>query len=273
MPVQPDGAGDVELVTSADGTEIAVERTGTPLVLVYGNSDVRRFWEAGGVRQALAAVATVYAMERRGRGESGDVEAYELDREADDIIAILEAIDEPATLLGHSGGALYALEAAARTDTLRGLILYEPPIQVGGAELDVDAEIAAVERLVDRDEPERALHMFVRDIPRLPPDEIEEIRSSPVWAEMVDAAPALPRELRAISEYRFDPARFEIVTVPTLLLTGSESPPLYRAATTAVDDALPNSRITTFEGEQHLAMQTAPGRSIDEVRRAVRTTT
>lgn len=263
----PDPGTATETVTSADGTTIAVERTGSgpPLVLVYGNGDVHQFWDAGGVRSTFAEHYTVYAIERRGRGQSGDGAVYELEREAEDAAAVVMAIDEPVTLLGHSGGALYSLEAALRTDNLHKLILYEPPLQVDDNELDIAEELTEIQTLVDRGENEQALVLFGGDIAGLPPDELDALRSAPTWQEMVDAAHTLPRELAAISEYKFEAARFADMTTPTLLLSGSESPPLYENATSAVNDALPNSRIATFEGEQHMAMHTAPDRFVDEV--------
>lgn len=271
----PDTGPATETVTSADGTPITVERSGSgsPLVLVYGNGDVHDFWEEGGVRSAFADHYTVYVIERRGRGESGDAAEYDLDREAEDVAAVVESIDEPVTLLGHSGGALYSLEATLRTDNLRKLIVYEPPIQVGDNELDITEELAEMRTLVDRGENEQALVLFASDIAGLPPDELDALRSAPIWQEMVDAAHTLPRELEAISEYEFEAARFADVSTPTLLLTGSESPPLYRDATNAVNDALPNSRIATFEGEQHMAMHTASDQFVDEVVTFIQETT
>jgi pimeloyl-ACP methyl ester carboxylesterase len=263
---------EMEVVTIAGGTEIAFKRTGSgpPLVLVYGNGDVHKFWEEGGVRPAFADHYTVYAIERRGRDESGDAAGYELEQEAEDVAAVVEAIDESVTLLGHSGGALYSLETALRTDNLRNLILYEPPILVGNNELDIAEEITEMRTLVDHGENEQSLVLFVRDIAGLPPDELDALRSAPIWQDMVDAIHTLPRELQAIREYEFKAARFADVTTPTLLLSGSESPPLYKDATEAVYDALLNSRIVTFEGEQHMAMHTASDRFIDEVRTFIR---
>ena len=257
----------IETVTSADGTAIAFERTGSgpPLVLVYGNGDVHEFWDEGGVRPALAEHCTVYAIERRGRGESGDAAAYELEREAEDVAAVVEAIDEPVTLLGHSGGALYSLEAALRTDNLRKLILYEPPIQGGDNELDIAEALTEMRTLVNRGENEQALVLFARDIAGLPSDELDALRSAPIWQDMVDAAHTLPRELEAVSQYEFEATRFADVTTPTLLLSGSESPALFKDAINAVNEALPNSRIVTFEGEQHMAMHTASDRFVDQV--------
>ena len=258
---------EMETVTSADGTEIAFERTGSgpPLVLVYGNGDVHRFWEEGGVRPAFADHCTVYVIERRGRGESGDAAGYELKREAEDVAAVVEASDDPVTLLGHSGGALYSLEAALRTDSLRDLILYEPPIQVGNNELDIEEGVAEMKRLLDDGENEQVLVLFLQEVAQLMPDELDELRSAPIWQDMVDAAHTLPRELQAIGEYDFDAPRFADVTTPTLLLTGSESLQWLTDATNAVNDALPHSRIATFDGEQHMAMHTASDRFIDEV--------
>lgn len=262
----------MKAITSADGTAIAVERTGSgpPLVLVYGNGDVYTFWELAGVRPAFAEHCTVYAIERRGRGESGDADAYALEREAEDVAAVVNAIDEPVTLLGHSGGALYALEAALQTENLRNLILYEPPMSVGDHELNVEEGVAAMNRLLGDGESEQALILFLCDIAGLTTDELDELRSAPLWQDMVDAAPALPRELRAIAEYTFDAARFADMTAPTLLMSGSESPPLYKDATEAVDDALPNSRVATFDGQEHVAMLTATDRFVDEVRAFIR---
>lgn len=254
-------------VASVDGTEIAYVRTGSgsPLVLVYGNGDVHEFWEAGEVRPSFAEHYTVYAIERRGRGESDDTTAYELEREAEDVAAVVEAIDDPVTLLGHSGGALYSLEAALLTDNLRNLILYEPPIQVRNHKLDVEEEVAEMRTLIGRGENEQALVTFLRGIAGLSSEEIDTLRLAPIWQDLVDAAYTLPREVQAIAEYEFDAVRFAKMTTPTLLLTGGESPLLYKDATKAVNEALPDSQIVTFEGERHMAMHTAPDRFIDEV--------
>ena len=274
----------METITSADGTAIAFDRTGSgpPLVLVHGNGDVHEFWDLAGTRPALAEHFTVYALDRRGRGESGDVTErssvgqpdayasgdaaeYELEREAADVAAVVDAIDEPVILLGHSGGALYSLEAALRTDNLRNLILNEPPVAVGTHELDVEEVVARMKRLLDDGANEQVLVLFLQDVAHLTPDELDAARSSPIWRDMVEAAHTLPRELLAIAEYEFDAARFADTTTPTLVLIGGESPPFYKDATEAVNDALPNSRLVTFDGHAHEPMNTAPDRFIDEV--------
>lgn len=263
----PDTGKDVGTVTSADGTPIAFKRTGSgpPLVLVHGGACDHRFWELSDVRSAFAEHFTVYAMDCRGVGESGDAEAYELEREFEDVAAVVNSIDEPVTLLGHSSGALLSLEAALRTDNLRSLILYEPPIAFGDRELYAEEVLAEMERLLNDGENEQVLVLFLQEIAQSTPEEIDAQRSAPDWQDLVDAAHVWPRSVQAVGEYEFDAVRFANMTTPTVLLSGSESPPLLRDATEPVNEALPNSRIASFEGHGHEAMLTASDRFIEEV--------
>ncbi|WP_336343689.1 alpha/beta fold hydrolase [Halalkalicoccus ordinarius] len=263
-----DTSTELETVTSADGTAIAFERTGSgpPLVLVHGGACDHRFWDLSDVRSTFAERYTVYAMDYRGVGGSGDdAAAYELEREFEDVAAVVESIDEPVTLLGHSSGALLSLEAALRTDDLHELVLYEPPIPVGDHELYDEDVLAEMKRLLDDGENERVLVLFLREIAQSTPEEIDAQRSAPDWQDLVDAAHVWPRSVQAIGEYEFDAARFTEMTTRTLLLSGSESPPFLRDATMAVHDALPNSRLVTLDGHGHEAMLTAPERFVAEV--------
>lgn len=257
----------METIISADGTAIACERSGSgpPLVLVHGSGDVRQFWDIAGVRAAFADHYTVYAIDRRGRGDSGDATEYSLEREAEDVSAVVDAIDKPVVLLGHSSGALYSLEAALRTDNLRNLILNEPPIAVGDHELEVEEMVAEMSGLLEDGADERVLSLFLQDVAHLTPDELDAVRSTSLWQEMVDAAHTLPREMQTLAEYEFEPARFAEMTTPTLVLRGGESPPFFKDATQAVADALPNSRLVTIDGHAHESMNTAPDRFIDVV--------
>lgn len=263
-----DTGGEMKTVTSADGTQIAFERTGSgpPLVLVHGGAtNDRNRWELAGVRSTFAEHFTVFAMDCRGRGESGDGGEYALEREAEDVAAVVAAIDEPVSLLGHSSGALYSLEAALRTDNLRRLVLYEPPVMVGEHELVSESVLTEIRRFLADGENEQALGLFLRNVAGLTPEELETLRAAPNWPARVAVAQLIPRALQGVAEYEFDPTRFADMTTPTLLLAGDESPTLYREATVAVSDALPNCRVVTFEGHQHVAMLTATDRFIDEV--------
>ncbi|MBX0296709.1 alpha/beta fold hydrolase [Haloarcula nitratireducens] len=128
-----------------------------------------------------------------------------------------------------------------------------------------------MKRLLDSGENEQVLVLFLEEIAHSTPEEINAQRSAPDWQDLVDAAHVWPRSLAAVGEYEFDAARFVDMTTPTLLLSGSESPPLLKDATGPINDALPNSRIVTFDGHAHEAMLTGPDRFVEEVLAFIRT--
>jgi pimeloyl-ACP methyl ester carboxylesterase len=255
----------LEMVTSVDGTQIAYERTGSgpPLVLVHGTTADHTRWEP--IVPALEEHFTVYVMDRRGRGESSDADEYALGREVEDVVAVVESIEKPVILFGHSFGALCSLEAALRTDNLRRLVLYEPPLPVGDHDPDTESILDEMAALVDDGENEQALTQFFREIAQVPTTELDALRSAPNWPARVDAAHTAIREERARKGYEFDAARFAGLTTPTLLLSGSESAPFLKDATGVLNDSLPNCRIAVLDGQAHAAMNTAPELVIDEV--------
>lgn len=270
----PDEGEEMETVTSPDGTEIAYKRTGSgpPLVLVHGASIDHRFWDLSGVRQSFAEHHTVYAMDCRGHGESERPGEFELKREFEDVAAVVDSIDDPVHLLGQSGGAFHSLEAALRTDNLRTLVLHEPAVP--GFENDLAREgFETMLTVLDEGEHERALMVFLEDIAQITPEEVEALRTDPTWPEYVDTfiETVLPKlEAEAEADYQFNPDRFAGLTVPTLLLAGSETAEWLLDATNAVADALPNGRIVTIDGHGHGATLTAPDRFTSEVLAFVR---
>ncbi|HEX5505730.1 MAG TPA: alpha/beta hydrolase [Thermomicrobiales bacterium] len=251
----------MESVCSADGTRIAYQRggEGPPLVLVHGSADDHTSWAP--LLPALRERFTVYALDRRGRGESGapDTAPYAIEREFEDVAAVVAATGEPANLLGHSYGALCALGAALRAGNLRRLVLYEPPIPAppGGA-IAAPGALAKMEALLAAGDPEGTVLTFAREVARIPEAVIAAERATPAWQKRVATAPTLAREVRAAEGYAFDPARVRGLATPTLLLLGGESPPFLRAATEAIAAALPHSRLAPLAGQGHLAMYSAP---------------
>lgn len=247
----------METIISANGTAIAHERSGhgPPLVLLHGTGRDRSYWARS--LPGLARQATVHAIDRRGRGGSGDTDHYALEREVEDVLAVLDAIGEPAHLLGHSYGGIVALEAASRATDLRSLILYEPPFSVGmdGVPPDLGDRLEALLATGDR---EAVLVTFLQEGPRFPPAEIAAQRARPDWPDRLAYAHTLPRETQTVRRYVFDPERVAGLRWPTLLLLGSESPPFFRQATEALHAALPQSEVTVLPGQHHNAMQTAP---------------
>jgi pimeloyl-ACP methyl ester carboxylesterase len=249
-------------VTSADGTPIAVHRSGDgpPLVLVHGAAADHSRWRP--VLPALEERFTVMAVDRRGRGGSGDTAPYSLAREVEDVVAVAEAAGPGAVLLGHSHGAMCALEAARRLPGLRALVLYEPPLGFVHWPAEVVGRLEALLADGRRDE---LLEVFLSQVAGLPPDQVALMRSLPAWRGRLAAAHTIPREERANREYVFDPARFAGVRVPALMLTGGDSPPGFHAAARAVVAALPDCRLAVMPGQRHAAMDTDTARFTAEV--------
>lgn len=255
----------METITSTDGTTIAFERSGSgpPLVLVHGTTVDHTTWAE--VLPLLEQEFTVYAMDRRGRGESGDrAGAYALAREAEDVVAVVGSIDEPVHLLGHSYGGICALEATLLTDRIRRLTLYEPEV-IGEATTDDEQALAEIQRAIDAGDREEALVVFYREFARLSEAELERVRALSTWRRRVDAVHTVHREMEAMYAYEFEPERFRGTTTPTLLLVGEESPPLLHRDAETLHDAIPESRIAVLEGQQHVAYRMAPERFAETV--------
>jgi pimeloyl-ACP methyl ester carboxylesterase len=201
---------------------------------------------------------TVYAMDRRGRGQSGDSPSYSLLREAQDIPVVAEAAGGSVNVLGHSQGALCALEASLLTSQIRTLILYEGVPLRGADEFEpgvidrLDAKLAA-------GDVEGVVIGMLGDIAHMPIEEIELLRSQqPAWSVRVSNARTIPRELLAYERYVFVPERFERSTIPTLLLVGGESPPRELQNAERVARAFARGRVLVLPDQQHIAMHTAP---------------
>ncbi len=248
-------------VKSSDGTLIAYEKTGEgpPLVLVHGTTADHTHWEM--VLPLLAEHFTVYAIDRRGRGKSGDAADYRAELEFEDVAAVVDMIDEPVILLGHSYGGFISMEAALRTENLKKLILYEPQ-----GFHDEDPEIVAeIEVALTQEENEQALILFLEKLVGISASEIDIFSGTPQWNVMLNAAHTLPRELKALTEYRFEAARFKDLTIPTMLLYGSESLLLDIEPTKMLDKTFPESLLIELEGQAHNATTTAPDLFADKV--------
>lgn len=255
----------MDTVISSDGTAIAFQRSGAgpPLVLVHGTSASHTRWRP--VLPALEEHFTVWALDRRGRGDSGDASEYAIEREFEDVAAVLNAVGEPVYLLGHSYGAICALEAARLTGNVRKLVLYEPPIPIADAQLGDDAVIGRLQALLDEGDREAVVTTFFREVVGMPDAELSMFKASPAWSARVAAAHTLPRELWGLRAYRFAAERFADFQTPTLLLLGGDSPRGVERAARLVDEALPAGRIVVMPGQQHIAMDTAPDLFTHEV--------
>lgn len=242
-------------VFSADGTKLSARVTGngTPLVLVHGTGDSKDTW--GAVELLLAEHHTVWSYDRRGRGQSGDGAGYSLQRDIEDVQAVLAAAGPTPHLLGHSFGGVCALEAARLRQPLCSLVLFEPPVHAGRAK---DAADRSAARLAAGD-PEGALEIFLADLAGMPAEEREAFRSEPsAWRPFVEMASTVCREIQALANHPWDPSRFASVTVPTLQLSAELTEGAVYPTHDDIREALPQAVHTTIPGQGHMAFVDDP---------------
>jgi len=252
--------------TSSDGTVLGAWRSGRggPLLLVHGTGADHTRWAP--VLPGLARRFTVYALDRRGRGASGDGPDWSLQQEVEDLVAVLEAIGGQVDVVAHSFGAARALEAALRTERIRRLVAYEPGgVRLPGADQGPPPALPRLRDLLRAGRPEEALLTFLREVVGAPEPELELLRSRPSWPGRVAAAHTVVREVAASEEHRFPFAELSGLRVPTLMLVGSESPQALRGVTEHLHRLLPDSRLVVLPGQGHAAMDTAPDLLVGEV--------
>ena len=254
----------MEQVTAADGTEIAyaTRGEGPALILVHGSGVDRHVWDD--VLPALAERFTVYAVDRRGRGDSGDAESFDLEDEFDDIAAVADAIDGPVNVLAHSYGAICAVGAAPRIPDLERLILYEPPLWRGDGDPSAPPEQERMAALAARGDNEAVLETYWLEL-RGEPDRFERLKAKPEYERRVDAAHTLPREMAGRRAFRPTPETYPAPDVPTLLVTGAATHELISESVAVTAELFADSETVRFDGEGHAAMNTAPERFVSAV--------
>jgi pimeloyl-ACP methyl ester carboxylesterase len=240
----------MQKVTSKDGTAIAFERFGDgPPVVVVGGAFCDR---SVGVELAgmLSDRFTGVTYDRRGRGDSGDTLPYEVDREIEDLAAVIEAVGGSAQVYGiSSGSALSALAAAAGLPIVR-LTLFEPPYRVPGAPpaperyLDTLVELTSSGRLDD------AVEYFMVAAVGQPPEQVAQMRATPMWAPLAAMAPTLVYDAHVMGDSAV-PTALGSLTTPTLVVHSNGSPAWLRDAAAATAKALPNAELRGLDGDFH----------------------
>ena len=246
-------------VKSGDGGSIAVwvEGDGPPLVLVHGSvSDHTVFAPLVG---ELRDEFTIFTMDRRGFGASPDDPGYSAKREFSDVTAVVDAVaaraQEPVVLFGSSWGASCALGAARGLPMLRALVLYEPSLGLRYPPGSIDR---IEERIAAGDNEGAIIHMAA-EIAGFTEDQIAERRAAPNWAERVATAPTILREARINESWDWQSERLAGITVPTLLLTGSESPAGLAEVMSVTAALIPDARVHVLAGHGHVAHVSEPG--------------
>ncbi len=248
-------------VCSADGTEIfaADYGTGHPIVIVHGGMGEAAHWEEVG--QLLAPTNRIVGIERRPYGRSGKPQSpHSMAREAEDIAAVLGQIGEPAIVVGHSSGGVATLEAALlQPANLLGLVLYEPPVQAGEP-IGGDFQRLAEEALAAGDG-DKALQVFFRDIVGFSDAMIDDMRSAKWragWNHMITILPNQMDDNRAIRALPSGVDRYRAISVPTLLLRGTDSPKHLQRRLAALAGVLPSGKTVDLAGEAHNANMSSP---------------
>ena len=250
-------------VQSRDGTDIAYWSSGQgpPLVLVHGAVADHTRWRP--LLPYLEPHATVHAMDRRGRGGSGDGPGYALEREFEDVAVVVDAISEASgskvDVYGHSYGGECAFGAALLTTNVRSLLLYEgwPPVMPEKLKFPTGVE-ERLDALVVSGEREAALELFWREVVKVSEEELQAIRAQLTWPSRLATVHTITREFRAFFNDTFDPRRAARVAVPVLLLAGTDTPEELRDDPETVAAALPDARIALLHGQQHIADVLAP---------------
>ncbi len=245
------------MVDSADSTPIALWRRGVgpPVVFIHGTGEDHHRWRP--IVGRLAHDFTVYCVDRRGRGLSGDGDGYRLGAEADDIIAVVTRLGGAVTLVAHSYGAICAIEAAIELPHLTGLVLYEPPVPVAST---VDRRPVAhrIQSAVDAGDLAEGLCLFLSDVIGMPRGHVDMIRRIPGFADRAGVATTIAREIEATAHYVLDRERLRALRAPLLLLSGEVSPRDLGDAVNEVAAVVPHGEVTVLAGQAHQAMDTDP---------------
>jgi pimeloyl-ACP methyl ester carboxylesterase len=238
-------------LTSSDGTTIAFERSGDgpPVILVCGGSTDRT--ANAPLSELLAEHFTVFNYDRRGRGDSGDTAPYAVEREIEDIDAVIAAAGGSASVYGISSGAALALEAAASGLAITKLALWEPSYIVEGRPRPpadtarIYAELVAAGRRGD------AVEYFMAKVVGLPPELVAEARKAPWWPAQEALAHTLAYDATIMGDYSLPAERAASVMVPTLVIDGGASFPWIRKTAQAIADIIPHAQRRTLEGQTH----------------------
>jgi pimeloyl-ACP methyl ester carboxylesterase len=236
----------VDRVQSADGTAIAFDRSGAgpALVLVVGAFSDRSSTKT--LARGLGSTFTVFEYDRRGRGDSGEAGPYSIQREVDDLAAVLDAAGGSAYAFGHSSGGALLLEAAASGIPVRALAVHEPPYTEGpsrefAARL---ADLAANGRESDATEAFLALM-------GTPSGVLEQMKAGPYWKHMESFAHTLAYEVGLCNDGSIPVDRLARISVPTLSLAGGASPEWAREGAQAIAAAVPTGHARVLDGQGH----------------------
>lgn len=241
----------LQSVTSKDGTSIAFDRLGSgPRVVLVSGGSVDRSSNAG-LAEQLARDFTVFNYDRRGRGPSGDTQPYAIDREIEDIDAVIGAAGGSAGLYGSSSGAALALLATAAGSPVTKLALWEPPWILDETRRPPADTATTYRKLVAQDRRGDAVEYFMSKVVGMPDEFVASAKSQPWWPWQEALAHTLAYDAEVMGDYSLPVDAIKRVTVPTIVLVGAASFDFFGPTARAISDVLPGAEVTTLEGQEH----------------------
>lgn len=252
-------------VTSKDGTSIAFEQTGAGPTIILVDAALSDHTATTKLAKLLVEKFTVINYDRRGRGESTNVLPYAVEREVEDIDALIDVTGGSAYLFGSSSGAVLALEAANRLcNKVKGLFMYEPPFIIDDSHPPIPDDFAdRVGKLAAAGHPGDAVKLFFRKGMGIPAVFVTAMRLlMPGWSKMVAIAHTVPYDLAILAGTQtgkpLPPARWTSATMPTLVMVGSKSEAFFHTGARALASLLPRAQYQCLEGRGHGAVLMAP---------------
>jgi pimeloyl-ACP methyl ester carboxylesterase len=240
-------------VTSKDGTKIAYDKKGEGpvIIVVLGALNSRK--SGASLAKLLASRFTVINYDRRGRGDSTDMAPYAPQREVEDLTALIDEVEEPVYIYGHSSGAAVALQTAAQLhDKIKKLAIYEAPYC-----LDSDAQKTSKEydkklkKLLAAGRKGDAVALFVGHV-GVSDKQVEAMKRMPMWRGLEALAPTLAYDSDVLGEgYALPTALLKKITIPTLVMHGGAGAPSMREAAQAIGGAIPKAELRTLDGQTH----------------------
>jgi pimeloyl-ACP methyl ester carboxylesterase len=251
-------------VLSKDGTSIAFDRRGDgpPLILVVGAFNDRS--TGAPLAEVLAPHLSVFTYDRRGRGESGDTLPYAVEREIEDLAALIDAAGGAAAVFGYSSGAALSLQAAAAGLAITRLVLYDAPFIVGDDQPQqaVDHR-ACLAELIAAGRRGEAVEYFQTRVVGIPEDVVTQLRHAPFRSALEAMAHTLVYEMTILGDGSLPTELARGVTTPTLVVAGGASP-FMRAAAETLANTLPKGRVRILEGQGHDIEPSVLGPVMDE---------
>src|SRR5690242_8773721 len=248
-------------VISADGTVIGFDQSGAgpAVILVQGALMNRTDPVMTSIAAGLSRWFAVLNYDRRGRGGSGDTQPYAVEREAEDLDALIAAGGGQAAVFGGSSGAGLALSAAVRNPAITRLALWEPPYHADDSAPPLPGDFAEqLDRLVEAGRQADAVELFLVRAVQASPQDVAGMRGHASWPAMEAAARSLAYEARVMGPGNALPAELLAgITQPALVLNGGASPAWMRRAGQAVADAIPGAVYRVLEGQSHSVAPTA----------------